>query len=181
MAKHLGVASEGGCRNQGDDAAALHQLGAMDKLAQTETSQGVGAALCDCVWRNCAAMIAVVRSSAKQSQRSTLRAFVPFDFIETPQTLSIRPVTLITHPGINHKVVQSVLHCCHLLYLSLFSPIISDQHHEKYGPQLSSFYLSVIILILFSCHPTGKVSLSYGRWPAYLNNRQRSACASCHW
>ena len=78
MAKHLGVASEGGCRNQGDDAAALHQLGAMDKLAQTETSRDVGAALCDCVWPDCAALIAVVRSSAKQSQRSTLRAFVPF-------------------------------------------------------------------------------------------------------
>jgi hypothetical protein len=95
MAKQFGVASEGGCRNQGDDAAALHQLGAMDKLAQTETSQDVGAALCDCVWRNAAHLIAVVRSSAKQSIRSTLRAFVPFDFIETRQPLAIRPVTLI--------------------------------------------------------------------------------------
>ena len=97
MAKQLGVASVGGYRNQGDNVAALHQLGAMDKLAQTETSRDVDAALCDCVWRNCVAMIAVVRSSAKQSQRSTLRAFVPFDFIETLQPRSAHPVTHIIH------------------------------------------------------------------------------------
>lgn len=97
MARHFGVASVGGYRNQEDDAAALHQLGAMDKLAQTETSRDVDAALCDCVWRNCAALIAVVRSSAKQSQRSTLRAFVPFDFIETLQPLQTHPVTHIIH------------------------------------------------------------------------------------
>jgi len=95
MAKQLGVASVGGYRNQGDDVAALHQLGAMDKLAQTETSRDVDAALCDCVWRNCVALVAVVRSSAKQSQRSSLRAFVPFDFIETSCPLPSDPVTSI--------------------------------------------------------------------------------------
>lgn len=52
MAKQFGVASERGYRNQGNDAAALHQLEAMDKLTQTETSRDVDGALCDCDWRN---------------------------------------------------------------------------------------------------------------------------------